>query len=617
MTESTAIEPQKSTTASTSLSTVPALFANRLKTTPDKTALKHKVDGKWVDVTWADCGVAVLEIAHGLRCLGVQPGDRVGVHSNTCIAWVMADIGIMSARAITVPVYPTCTAEDTTFILSHADVKVYFAETLADVEKIRSSPEVFPPNVPAILFTGEPSSDLDHSFESLRALGRKAMERSDVDLFQEAIRDLSADDVATIVFTSGTTGKPKGACLTHGNLTGECEGLAEVLEFTPDDMTLSFLPLAHIFARMIHILGIERGYTTAYAEHVNKVIENIGEIEPTFMASVPRVFEKIYAKIKGTLTKAPPLRRYLAESALEMGERMYLDKLAGKSPGLLDACLHPLAESIVLEKMRQKIFGRRMRYLVSGGAPMPVGIASFFQGMGVDILEGYGLTETTAATHVNRRDDIRVGFVGKAIKGVQTRIAPDGEIQVRGSVIMKGYYKNDEANEAAFANGWFCTGDIGEITDDDWLKITDRKKELIVTSAGKNIAPQKIEGILKTTALVSQAMVYGDKKNYLVSLISINADEVRAELKRRGQTAPEGPLSESPEVLAILESAVEEKNKHLARYETVKKIVLTDTELTPENGYLTPTLKLKRREIIKTFGEQLDKLYEDDRAGKD
>jgi len=182
---------------------------------------------------------------------------------------------------------------------------------------------------------------------------------------------------------------------------------------------------------------------------------------------------------------------------------------------------------------------------------------------------------------------------------------------------MKGYYKNDEANEAAFANGWFCTGDIGEITDDDWLKITDRKKELIVTSAGKNIAPQKIEGILKTTALVSQAMVYGDKKNYLVSLISINADEVRAELKRRGQTAPEGPLSESPEVLAILESAVEEKNKHLARYETVKKIVLTDTELTPENGYLTPTLKLKRREIIKTFGEQLDKLYEDDRAGKD
>jgi long-chain acyl-CoA synthetase len=614
---------------------------SRIASHPHAPALMRKYQGSWESLSWAEYGSAAQEIARGLAALGIQPGDRVGLLSATRIEWTIADVGILATGAICVPVYPSSTADDTVYILGHSGVKLVIVENQALYDKFgKERGGRLPAGLPVVFIDAagkpgpaapkapgspgpapeapaSPSGSPGHAADGLmtladlKALGRSSTE----DMIGRACSRVSPEDVATIVYTSGTTGMPKGAVLTHGNLVAECQGLGPSMRLSPADITLAFLPLAHIFARMLHFAGIHLGYTTAYAESMERVIDNLAEIRPTFVAAVPRLFEKIYGRVMSQIDSASGMRRKLALWAVSVGEKVSAARRKARRIGPTLSLQHGVADKLVLSKIRAR-FGGRLDFFVSGGAPLSTDIARFFDALGIEILEGYGLTETTAATHINAYGESRLGKVGRPIPGVETRIADDGEVCLRGPVVMKGYFRDDVATAAAFQDGWFLTGDIGTIDEDGYLAITDRKKDLLITAAGKNIAPQKIENLLKTIPFLSQAMVYGDRKHYLVALLTLNPQEVQARLARDGHTvAPGQSLAGDARVRAMVQQAVNEKNRDLASYETIKDFVLLDRDLTMESAELTPTLKLRRREVVRRYGAELDALYERAAAG--
>ncbi len=583
-------------------------FQGRIRDHGKEPALMRKSGGHWETLTWELYGQQAQRVARALAASGVQPGDRVGLISATRLEWVVCDMAILANRAITVPVYPSSTAQDSVYILNHARVKLCFVETTKLWEKIKSQRDKLPAGITFVLIDGS-----DPELTSFQKFLESAPEQGP-DMIEEASRSISGDDVATIVYTSGTTGLPKGAVLTHGNLVAEAHGVGTWIGRSTNDITLSFLPLAHIFARMIHITSIVSGYVTAYAVSMDTVIENLAEVKPSFMAGVPRLFEKIYAKVMGQLEAAGGVKGKLGKWALSVGQRVAEARRKGEPVGGVLALELSLADKMVLSKIRAR-FGGNMQFFVSGGAPLSRDIAAFFEAIGCEILEGYGLTETTAATHLNPRGKARLGSVGIEMPGVETRIAEDGEVCLRGPHIMKGYYEDATATAASFDGDWFLTGDIGEIDADGYLKITDRKKDLLITAAGKNIAPQKIENALKTIPFLSQAMVYGDRKKFLVALLTLNVPETIARLARDGVTVKEGePLASHPKVRALVQQAVDEKNRELASYETIKSFVLLDQDLTMDSAELTPTMKLRRREVVKRYGAQLEALYGEEAA---
>lgn len=516
---------------------------------------------------WAEAEDRGRRLSLGLAAMGVKPGDTVGLISNTRLEWTLLDLAIMACRAVTVPIYPTLSFEQINYILKDAKVKLLILENGTQAERLKEILENFNNNL--ILLTY-----LQDIFDKAKDLP--------VNLYDENLRQIKPTDTATIVYTSGTTGPPKGAILTHLNLLAETQGLQQVFGFGPDKIGMMCLPLAHVIARAMQFFALAQGCQTAFAESVEKLPQNLKEIRPHFMAAVPRLLEKSHEKVQEKLAQTSPLLKKM----------FFFEFLLGR-------------------KVRQG-FGGRLRWIISGGAPLAKEIAQFFHKMGILVLEGYGLTETFAAATINRLDDFRFGTIGKPLEGIRVKINEEGEICVKGDTVFSGYLGLEEATKQTFdPEGWFLTGDIGEFTKDGFLKITDRKKDIIVTSTGKNIAPQNIEARLAQSPYIQQAMVYGDGEKFLTALVTLHWPAVEAFAKKEGiafQGA--GDLASNRMVFDLIQAEVDRINGSLSRFETIKKFAILPLNFSMESGELTPTLKVKRKVVAEKYKKILEDFYQ-------
>lgn len=580
----------------------------------EEDCFRYKEDGKWQAISWNEVQKKVFDLTAGLRKLGVKKGDKVAILSRTRYEWTLADLAIISCGAITVPIYESSLSETISYILENSQSKVVFVETdsqLAKVEKIHHELSHLKQAI-VIESENEKFEEGIYSFNEACLLGSGDGEA----IFNESMLGLKPEDDLTFVYTSGTTGNPKGAVLTHGNFLSEIEGLATMLEFPEHTVNLIFLPLAHILARVVQFAQLNYGFVQCYSESIDKLLDNIAEVRPHLMASVPRIFEKVHSRVMQGLETASPTKRKIFDWAISVGqERANLVRLGkGLSPALM--IKWKLAYRLVFSKLHQKM-GGRISYFISGGAPLSADIGNFFANAGFTILEGYGLTETTAAVSVNSRRFSKIGTVGKALPGVEIKIASDGEICVRGAVVFKGYYNRPEdTREALDKDGWFKTGDIGIIDSEGFVKITDRKKDIIVTAAGKNIAPQNIENLIKTDPLISQIMVHGDNRKFLSALVTVNRDEILNYAKNNKIIYKDfEDLVANDKIYQLIKVRIEDKNKHLAKYETIKKFSILPHDFSIESGELTPTLKVKRKFTSEKYKDILDKFYQESAGG--
>jgi long-chain acyl-CoA synthetase len=570
--------------------------------------LLYKKDGAWRAISSAEFRRAVEELSLGLRALGVEGGDRVAILSENRPEWAFADLATLAAGAVDVPIYPNLTPVQVLYILKDSGARALFVSSAAQAAKIDEIRAQLPALLHVIRMDDGPGGT---TLAAVREKGRPAL-AADPGAVRRRVGALGPDDLATIIYTSGTTGEPKGVMLSHGNIASNVAAATAVFPvFGPDDRALSFLPLCHIFERMAgHYLMLSRGVTVAYAESVEAVPANMGEIRPTVMFSVPRLYEKMHARIQEKVAADPPLRQRVFRWALGAGLESFRHRVA-KTPAPASLRLRrAIAERVVFAKIKRRV-GGRLRVFVSGGAPLSRELAEFFGAVGLLILEGYGLTETSPVITVNRPDDFRPGTVGRAVEGVEVKIAPDGEILTRGPHVMKGYYKKPEATaEAIDAEGWFHTGDVGFL-EDGFLTITDRKKDIIVTSGGKNIAPQPIEGALKRSPLIADAVMIGNKRNFASALLVPKFDALEKWAAARGISFRDREdLVGRPEIVAHYEQAVKEATDGLARFEQIKKIALLPREFSLEGGELTPTLKVKRRVVEQKYKDMIDRMYE-------
>jgi len=589
---------------------IPQMFFARAASRGQRPAQLVKQGGTWQALSWQAMSDNVRNIAKGLLTLGLQVGDRVALLANSRAEWVQCDLGIMAAAGITVPVYPSLLPEQVAYILHNAEATLACVDTPAQLEKLLQVRAELPALRHIVLMEGQPPH-ADPGIVSLQELmTRGAAAPPHTAQLDERLRGLTPDHEATYVYTSGTTGPPKGVIQTHGNYLFMVQSCGAIIAAQEGDVNLLFLPLAHSFARLEAFLGLYVGLTTAFAESIDALAENMREVRPMLVFSVPRVYEKIYARVQTAGNSGAPLKRALFQWCVDVGRQVStLQQRRQPIPAGL-RLRQRLAHQLVFKKLHQSV-GGRLRYFVSGGAPLAQDITEFFHAAGMLILEGYGLTETCPALTANRYDQYKFGTVGTALPGVELRIAADGEIVARGSNIAKGYYKRPEATAEVFLeDGWFATGDIGEIDPEGFLRITDRKKDLLVTAGGKNIAPQNLENLLKADSYISQAMVYGDRRPYLTALLTLDLDETCRYARAHGIAADTAPaLAAHPQIHQLITARVAQINQQLAAYETIKKFIIAPTDFTPESGELTPTLKVKRKVVTQMYQEQLERLY--------
>lgn len=591
--------------------TLARMFWSRVERGGDAPAQHFKRGDRWETLAWRQLGEVVREVALGLLALGRQRGEAVALLSASRPEWVQADFAILSAGAVTVPVYPTYPPEQLAYIVSDSGARTLIVEDLAQLTKaleVRGKMEGLEQIVVIQGYEGHERAVL--TWEALRRLGREQAERLKSRL-AERVAVTRPEDVATIVYTSGTTGPPKGVVQTHANHVAALQSVGQAIQIGPGDVHLLFLPLAHSFARLEGFMGVYRGMTTAFAENLDKVGENLRETRPHLICGVPRVFEKVYARILAGVEAGSPLKKRIFRWALGVGRRVSRLQQAGRPIPAGLRLQHRLAERLVFAKLHQAL-GGRLRFAVSGGAPLSREIAEFFHAAGILILEGYGLTETCPVLTFNREDRYKFGSVGQAIPGVELRIAADGEILARGpNIATRGYFKKPEATAEVFdREGWFHTGDIGRIDDDGFLYITDRKKDLIVTAGGMNIAPQNIENLLKADPFLSQVMVYGDRRPYPVALITLSPEELARFAQEQGILATDpAALVKHPRVVERVERIVEERNAELPSYARIKKFALVPGDFSQQGGELTPTLKVKRKVVTDKHRQLLDSLY--------
>ena len=591
--------------------TLASMFWNRVEHDGDRAAQRYKADGTWHTLSWRQVGEVVREVATGLLALGRRKEDAIGILSASRAEWVQADFAIFSAGCRTIPVYPTYPPDLIQYLVNDAGVKTLFVEDpgqLAKVLEVQGKMDGLEQIVVMQGYEGEASPRI-MTWAELRRLGRDNVERLKSELAGR-VAGVRPEDIATIVYTSGTTGPPKGVVQTHGNHLATLESAAKMETITAGDTHLLFLPLAHSFARLESFLGVHRGLTTAFAENIDKLRDNLPEVKPNFICSVPRVFEKVYAGVLAKAEAGSPVKKKIFHWAVGVGRDVSRLQQAKKPVPAGLAFKYRLAHKLVFSKLHEAL-GGRLRFAVSGGAPLSKEIAEFFHAAGILILEGYGLTETCPSLTFNRLDHFKFGSVGQAQPGIEIKIAPDGEILGRGLNIAKGYYKKPEATAEVFlADGWFATGDIGKVDEDGFLFITDRKKDLIVTAGGMNIAPQNIENLLKGDPFISQAMVHGDKRPFPVAIITLNPEELAKFAKDQGilNTDP-AALAKHPKVVERVSRIVEARNNELQSYAKIKKFAILPGDFTVENGLLTPTLKVKRRIITDKHRELLDSLY--------
>ena len=571
-----------------------AVFESSVQRLGNAACFLVKEEGKWNEWSWHDVRRQVRSLSAALQGLGVTRGDRVSIMSSTRPEWTLADMAILSLGAVTAPIYQSNLADEVYFILNNSEAKGIFVEDNEQLKKVLGVKD----RLPALEFIiviepGQKSSGVA-LFKDL--LGTNPDQAT---AYDSNLTELDEETVASYVYTSGTTGQPKGAVLTHGNFIAEITAVGAAFHVQRGYVSLAFLPLAHILARAIQFYQLEAGFTFAFAESIEKLGDNLQEVRPHFLVSVPRIFEKVYERILSQAHAGSSLKRSLFEWATRVGTA-YSRAKQSKQPASVSIRLqYLLADRLVFKKIRDRL-GGRMTFAVSGGAPLAKEIAEFFHAAGLLIREGYGLTETTAAINILSEDDIVFGTVGPPIAGIEEKIAADGEVLVRGKTVFKGYYRNDEATrEVMDEDGWFHTGDIGEFTKSGSLKITDRKKDIIVTAGGKNVAPQKIENLLKTNKFISQVVIHGDKQKYLTALITLNPDEVGKYATDKGK------------IQSLVKEIVDETNRKLPSFETIKRFAVLDSDFTQENGELTPSLKVKRRFVTQKYSAILDGLYRD------
>ena len=575
-----------------------------------KTSLMQKVEGEFKGFSYAEFGERVKNLALGLASLGITHSDRVALMSENRPEWAISDFGILSLGATNVPIYPTITPQQIEYILKDSGTRMIIVSTPELLEKIL---EIFD-NLPALqkvicMDRPEVEKDFILMFDQLYEMG-KTFEKDHPDHFENAIKTVMPDDLCGIIYTSGTTGAPKGVMLTHNNLLSNVMAAKQVIRVDETDTLLSFLPLCHSFERMAgHFLAISAGATVAYAESTETVADNLGEVKPTLMTSVPRLFEKIYGRVIENANAGSPLKKKIFWWAVNTGEKYVEAKFAGKIPGSLNF-KYNLATKLVFSKLHQRV-GGNLRFFVSGGAPLPKEIAEFFYKAGILILEGYGLTETSPVITVNREEKFKFGSVGPAVPGVEIKIADDGEVLTRGPHVMKGYYKNPEATtETIDEDGWLHTGDIGILDEEGLLYITDRKKNIIVTSGGKNVTPATIENLLVTSPFIEQTMVIGDKRNFLTALIVPNFEALKKYADENGISYSDvKELLTNEKIYQTVDADVQNLTKDLARFEQIKKFTLMPKEFTIEDGELTPTLKVKRKVVAEKYADIIDKMY--------
>ncbi len=571
--------------------------------------MRAKRSGRWTPISYRELADGVHDFSLGLCELGVRRGDRVAILSENRPEWAITDYACLAARAADVPIYPTLPARQAEYILRDSGAVAVVVSTAAQLEKVRSVRERVPSLAHVIGLDPDTAGPDVLSFDTVLARGRAARDRHPH--WRASALEAAPDDLATLIYTSGTTGDPKGVMLSHGNIASNVTTCVDLFSFTAEDECLSFLPLSHIFERMFgHYCMFHAGVVIAYAESIDAVPANMAEIRPHLMASVPRLYEKIYARVLDNVRTASPLRKRIFAWGRGVGEQ-WAELTIEKRPvpaGLQAQKI--LADRLVFAKLRKRT-GGRIRFFISGGAPLSREIARFFYAAGLPILEGDGLTETSPVMAVNTFQHHRLGTVGRAIPEVEIRIAPDGEIITRGPNVMCGYFNKPEATaEAIDEEGWFHTGDIGMLDADGFLSITDRKKDLIVTAGGKNIAPQPIENLAKTSKFVATAVMIGDRRPFPVMLVVPNATQVKGWADHKG--LPDGDLEQllgMPEVRQKIEREVRMTLRDLAQFEMPKKLLLLSREFTVEAGELTPTLKVRRRVVEQRHRVAIEALY--------
>ncbi len=586
------------------------ILADHAAATPDLVLLEENRGGVWHKITAAELHQTATDIAKGLIAAGIGPGDRVGIMSRTRVEWTMADFGIWYAGAVSVPVYETSSADQSAWILGDSNAKVVIVESAKHAKVVQKARAELP--------------DLQHvwqiddgGIDAIKALGKDVSD----DEARKRRDDLRLDDLATIIYTSGTTGRPKGAELTHSNFVELSRNTIAALGDSilgDHARTLLFMPLAHVFARFVEVLVVAAGRPMGFTADTATLMDDIATFKPTFILSVPRVFEKVYNSSEAKAAAGGKVKIFRWAAAQAVAYSRALDEPNG--PGLGLKLKHKLAHALVLSKISDAL-GGAVEFAISGGAPLGERLGHFFRGVGVEVLEGYGLTETTAPVVVNVPAKVKIGTVGPPLPGIELKIDTDidrdesvgtgGEILTKGIAVFRGYHNNPEATAEALDDGWFRTGDLGEIDSDGYLKITGRKKEIIVTAGGKNVAPSVMEDSLRAHALVSQCVVLGDQRPFVAALITLDEEMLPGWLAAR--ELPEMTVAEAakhPRVLRALQRAVDRTNKKVSRAESIRRFEVLDIDFTIENDYLTPSMKVKRGRVLEDYADLIDDLYE-------
>jgi long-chain acyl-CoA synthetase len=568
-----------------------------------KTAVRYKDGDQWVSRTYDEVVEIVRPLAFGLVTLGIEKGDRVAILGNTRPEWTYFDFAALSIGATVVPIYQTNSPEECRYVLENSDSKVVVVEDAEQLEKVRQVRGQLPELEQIVLMTGSAEDAI--SMEELAAKGTGGDDATWATLYDA----VGPEDICTFIYTSGTTGPPKGCIISHGNYRAMLDMVNEVSVIEDEDLAYLYLPLAHSFALLIQFGTFDLGTTLAYWERDPlKILPNLAELKPTYFPSVPRIFEKIYTAATSGIEKEGGAKKAIFNWAIGVGEKMRAAERSGRKPGFLLQRQYAFADKKVLSKIRN-LFGGNIRLAVSGAAPINPEILRFFDAAGVLVLEGWGMTETSTAATISTPEDFKVGTIGKPFPGCEVRIAEDGEILVKGPNVFQGYHKNPEATNETIVDDWLHTGDIGEIDAEGFIKITGRKKDIIITAGGKNITPANLEAEIKQHPLVSQCVVVGDRRPYLVALVTLDPEEAIKYAEENGLPQDPVQLAGNAEVKAAIEAHVDKINQSFARVEQVKKIAILPNDLSQESGELTPTLKVKRAVVAQKHEDEIEQLY--------
>lgn len=587
--------------------TICQLFSNTIQSYPRENLMLYKKEGQYVPISTEEFGNKVKHFSLGLKELGLNPEDKLVILSDTRPEWVMTDIANMCAGGITVPIYPSLVPEQIKYIVEDSDAKIVVYSDSEQGDKVAEMRASLSNVTHYVTFEPE-APDGVLTFDQVLEKGKKIFGESP-DLFDKAASYARPDTLASILYTSGTTGVPKGVMLTHNNFISNVKGVTDVIEFSDKDTVLSWLPLSHSFERIATYTYLYKGCSIAYAENMLTVGQNMPEVRPTVVVGVPRLFEKVYSTVMDNVLASPPLKRKIFFWATRVGGKFGQRTLRGESIPKFLEFKRKIAHKLVFSKIIAKT-GGKIRFFISAAAPLSKDIAELFYAMGLIVLEGYGLTETSPIISVNRLEKIKFGSVGPPIPDVEVKIAEDGEILARGPNIMRGYFKMEEETKEAIKDGWFYTGDIGHLDEDGFIVITDRKKDIIVTAGGKNVAPQPIENALKTNTYVTDVLVIGDRRKFMSALVVPNFEKLEEYAKFNNiPYKDKQDLIKNEDIVKFLEAEIDRVTPNLASYEKVKKIALLDREFTIADGEITPTFKIKRNIVEKKYKDLIDALY--------